>query len=61
VIVGKRALPADGLGPLLGRLAAGEILHGNSSQLLAAFRPDRFGAEVRAPAPVAKLLEQGGD
>jgi glycine/D-amino acid oxidase-like deaminating enzyme len=82
VIVGKRALPADGftiagfldedrtvyavathsgvtLGPLLGRLAAEEIRYESSSSLLAAFRPDRFGAEMRAPA--AKLLEQGGD
>lgn len=49
------------LGPLLGRLAAAEILEGNPSPLLAAFRPDRFGAEQRPLAPVAKLLEQGGD
>ena len=31
------------LGPLLGRLAAEEILGGSSAALLAAFRPDRFG------------------
>jgi len=30
------------LGPLLGRLAAGEILDGRHAALLAAFRPDRF-------------------
>ena len=32
------------LGPLLGRLAADEILDGRAADLLAAFRPDRFAA-----------------
>jgi glycine/D-amino acid oxidase-like deaminating enzyme len=48
------------LAPLLGRLAAEEILGGNSAELLAPFRPDRF-ARGRAVKPVTKLLDQGGD
>lgn len=36
------------LGPLLGRLVAEEILNGRSSDLLAAFRPARFGAQAAA-------------
>jgi glycine/D-amino acid oxidase-like deaminating enzyme len=49
------------LGPLLGRLAADEILGGSPSALLAAFRPDRFTTPGGAATTVAKSLEQGGD
>ena len=42
------------LGPLLGRLLAGEILTGEVDPLLAAFRPDRFanGQALERPSPV---------
>lgn len=48
------------LGPLIGRLVAGELIDGRSSPLLAAFRPDRF-REGTGQAPLRKLLVQGGD
>jgi glycine/D-amino acid oxidase-like deaminating enzyme len=48
------------LGPLLGRLVAGELLDDRRSPMLAAFGPERFAGhpDVR---PVEKPLVQGGD